>query len=189
MVCIRFKRGYLNIVKALAKIIDANDHYMHGHCDKVTKYSMHICKKMKLPLFQIKIVITASQLHDIGKLGIDMTILRKTEPLTSEEWQKIRMHPEIGASILTQTGFLDDIVPIVKHHHERYAGGGYPDPALKDKDIPLGSRIISVADAFDAMTSDRPYRKAMTFEEAGEELKKCAGSQFDPEVVKAFLSL
>jgi len=181
------KREHLNVVKTLAKIIDANDPYTRGHCDKVVKYSLRICKKMKLPRSQVESIKTASQLHDIGKLGVDLTILRKSEPLTREDWQSIKTHPEIGARIVQQTGFFNDIVPIIRHHHARYDGGGYPDTLRKNSKIPLGARIIAVADAFDAMTSDRPYRKAMTTEEAIAELQRCAGSQFDPEVVLAFL--
>ncbi len=183
----RMMEEHLNVIRALAKIIDAKDPYMCGHCDKVVKYSMRICKTMRLPGHHVSAIKTASQLHDIGKISVDITILRKTTPLTKDDWQKIRAHPEIGAKIVHQVGFLDDIVPIIRHHHERYDGGGYPDGSLSNIKIPLGSRIIAVADAYDAMTSDRPYRKAMKKEDAEAELKRCAGSQFDPEVVNAFI--
>jgi putative nucleotidyltransferase with HDIG domain len=184
----RVRKDYLNTIKTLAKVIDANDKYTRGHCDKVMKYSLLICRQLKLSERHIKTIKTASLLHDIGKIGIDLSILRKEGKLTAEDWEKVRMHPEIGAKIIAQVGFLNDLVPIIQHHHERFEGGGYPDPTKCDGNIPLGARIIAVADAFDAMTSDRPYRKAMPEESAFEELKRCAGSQFDPEVVKAFLS-
>jgi putative nucleotidyltransferase with HDIG domain len=183
----RIRRDYLNMVKTLAKIIDTNDPYTRGHCDKVMKYSLAICRKMRLKNRDLNAVKTASLLHDIGKIGVDLSVIRKSGKLSGEDWESIKTHPDIGARIVAQVGFLNDIVPIIRHHHERYGGGGYPDPKKKREKIPLGARIIAVADAFDAMTSDRPYRKAMTRDRAVRELKACAGSQFDPEVVKAFI--
>ena len=109
--------------------------------------------------------------------------------MTEDEWASIRMHPIIGANIIKQLGFLDEIIPSITHHHARFGGGGYPDPAMSGEAIPLGARIIAVADAYDAMISDRPYRKAMSMEAALDELKKCAGQQFDPDVVKAFVNV
>ncbi|MFC1590073.1 HD domain-containing phosphohydrolase [Candidatus Omnitrophota bacterium] len=183
----RIKEDYLNMVKTLAKIIDANDKYTCGHCEKVMKYSLMICKKLKLRPRSKNAVKMASLLHDIGKIGIDIDIVRKTGDLTRREKEKISLHSEIGARIINQLGFLGDIVPIIRHHHERYEGGGYPDPDRSGADIPLGARILAVADAYDAMTSDRPYRKAMQKQKAIEELKKCRYSQFDPVIVDAFL--
>jgi putative nucleotidyltransferase with HDIG domain len=144
---------------------------------------------MDISIKETKAIKMASILHDIGKIGIDLTIIKKPAKLTPDEWSQIRMHPIIGANIIRQLNFLDEITPIIKHHHARFDGGGYPDPDMSGDKIPLGSRIISVTDAFDAMTSDRPYRKAMSKETALEELKKCAGNQFDPRVVEAFLSI
>jgi putative nucleotidyltransferase with HDIG domain len=184
----RIRKDYLNMVKTLAKIIDANDSYTRGHCDKVMKYSLAICRRLNIPGRDVNTIKTASLLHDIGKIGIDLSVIHKTDKLTAKDWQSIRMHPEIGAKIVAQVGFLNDIVPIIKHHHARYNGGGYPDPRRKRNRIPLGSRIIAVADAYDAMTSNRPYRKAMSKEDAIAELRKCSGSQFDPEVVKALVN-
>ena len=183
----RVRRDYLNTIKTLARIIDANDPYTCGHCEKVMKYSLAICRKLGLSPANMSAIKTASLLHDIGKIGIDLSIIRKTDALTDDDWRKIKMHPDIGAKIVSQVGFLNDIVPIIKHHHERFAGGGYPDANKRGNNIPIGARVISVADAFDAMTSDRPYRRAMAKEKAIEELKRCSGSQFDPEVVTAFL--
>lgn len=182
------RRDYLNAIKTLAKVIDANDSYTRGHCDKVMRYSLAICRKLKLPRRYASMVKTASLLHDIGKIGIELGILRKKEKLSEEDWRSIRMHPEIGAKIVRQVGFLNEVVPIIKHHHSQYAGGGYPDPSLKGERIPIGARVIAVADAYDAMTSDRPYRRAMTKAEAMGELRRCSGTQFDPKVVDAFLA-
>ena len=181
------RKDYLNVIRALADIIEANDPYTRGHCEKVMNYSLRICKKLDLSGYHVSAIKTASRLHDIGKISIDLTILRKTEPITKEDWQKIRTHPDVGAKIVHHVGFLDDVVPIIRHHHERYEGGGYPDGTLKNNKIPLGARIIAVADAYDAMTSGRPYKKAMLREDAMEELKRCSGTQFDPEVVNAFI--
>ncbi len=183
----RIRQEHLNSIRALAKIIDASDPYMRGHCEKVMKYSLRICKAMRLSNYHVGAIKIASQLHDIGKISIDIAILKKTVPLTEDDYQKIRTHSEIGAKIVLQGGLLDDIVPIIRHHHERYDGGGYPDGSLKNSSIPLGSRIIAVADAYDAMTSERPYRKAMTRKDAVAELKRCSGYQFDPGIVDAFI--
>ena len=184
----RIRKDYLNTIKTLAKIIDANDKYTRGHCDKVMRYSLIICKKLKIPRHNINSIKTASLLHDIGKIGIDLSLINKKGKLTNKDWEKMRMHPEIGSKIVNQAGFLSDIASIILHHHERFKGGGYPDSERHGKTIPLGARIIAVADAFDAMTSDRPYRKAMSQEEAMNELRRCSGSQFDPNVVSAFAS-
>jgi putative nucleotidyltransferase with HDIG domain len=183
----RVRKDYLNSIKTLAEIIDANDKYTHGHCNKVMKYSLEICRKLDLDQRRSNAVKTASMLHDIGKIGVDLSVIRKKGRLNSDDWAKIRRHPEIGARIVRQVGFLDDIVPIIKYHHSRFSGGGYPDPGKRGEKIPIGARIIAVADAYDAMTSDRPYRKAMSREDAVGELKRCSGTQFDPEVVKAFI--
>ena len=183
----RVKKDYFNTIKTLAKIIDANDPYTRGHCDKVMRYSLGICKGLKINGRLANTVKTASLLHDIGKVGIDLSIIRKQSKLSQEDWKQVRMHPEIGAKIVSQVGFLTEVVPLIRYHHEHYKGKGYPDPSRQGEKIPLGARIIAVADAFDAMTSDRPYRKAMGREEAKKELKRCAGAQFDPKVVNAFL--
>lgn len=185
----KVRKDYFNSIKTLAGIIDANDSYTRGHCDKVMKYSIEICKRLNLGQRHMNSVKTASMLHDIGKIGVDLSVIRKEGKLSDEDWAKIRRHPEIGARIIRQIGFLNDIVPIIKHHHARFSGGGYPDAGKRGERIPIGARIIAVADAYDAMTSDRPYRKAMSHEEAVSELKRCSGTQFDPKVVTAFTNV
>jgi len=184
----RVRRDYMNTIKTIAHIMEANDHYTFGHSNKVMKYAVGICRMLKLrdeDVYQIK---NAALLHDIGKVGVSSVIVNKNGALTQEEWQKIKKHPEIGAGIIGQAGFLDELMPIVKHHHEKFCGGGYPDPGMKYYDIPMGARIISIADAFDAMTSSRPYRdKPLSQEDALAELKKHSGTQFDPELVEVFI--
>lgn len=127
-------------------------------------------------------------LHDIGKVGTSDTILDKSDKLTDDEFEIVKKHPVQGASILESIKQFKNITSIIKHHHERYDGKGYPD-GLKGKETPLLARILCVADAYDAMTADRPYKKAMTKETAIEELKKCSGTQFDPQVVEVFLQV
>jgi putative nucleotidyltransferase with HDIG domain len=175
-------------VSKLARIIDSSDVFRRRHSYKVERYSILVCRKLKLPPQEIKIIKVASMLHDIGKIGIDLTIIKKPAKLTADEWAQVRLHPEIGANIVSQLGFLEPAAPIIRYHHSRFGGGGYPDASRRGEDIPMGSRIISVADAFDAMINDRPYRKAMPREAAIAELNRCSGTQFDPKVVDAFLS-
>ena len=184
----KVRKDYFNSIKTLAEIIDANDSYTRGHCDKVMRYSLEICKRLNLDNRDVSSIKTASMLHDIGKIGVDLSVIHKEGKLSDEDWAKIRKHPEIGARIVRQVGFLNDIVPIIMHHHAKFSGGGYPNPVLRGARIPIGARIIAVADAYDAMMSDRPYRKALSHEEAVAELKKCSGTQFDPKVVTAFIS-
>ena len=143
---------------------------------------------MGLARSEVDTIRHASLLHDVGKIGISEQILLKPGRLTDDEFETIKSHPHIGAGILNSIEFLKNVCEIIKHHHERYDGKGYPS-GLASNDIPLGSRIICVADSFDAITSCRPYRKPLTFDEATDEVKRCAGSQFDPIVVEAFTRL
>ena len=183
------ERNYLNTIRALGSVIDAKDHYTRGHSESVMRYSTAIAGKMNLSPREKEIIHCAAFLHDIGKVGIDMRTLSKSGPLTMKEWKTIIKHPSVGADIVKQLGFLNDVVPAILHHHERYDGKGYPD-ALKKDEIPLAARILGVADAFDAMTSARPYRSYIyTRRKAINQLKECSGNQFDPEVVKAFLEI
>lgn len=176
---------YTCTIQALASAIEAKDEYTIGHSERVTNYAMAIAKELLLPTEKVKEILYASILHDIGKIGINENILSKPGRLTEEEYEQIKQHPSIGANILSSIKVLEPVIPIVYHHHEFYNGKGYPTNKAKS-DIPLGARIIAVADAFDAMTSDRPYRKGFSKEKALNEIINSSGTQFDPMVVKVF---
>lgn len=182
------ERQFLETIRTLASAVDAKDSYTYGHSETVTKYAVAIAREMKLPRGEIRNIEIASRLHDIGKIGIPEQILNKPRKLDRQEWEIIKHHPRIGVSILKSASSLADIVPIVLYHHEHFDGSGYPD-GLAGRVIPLGARILAVADAFCAMRSDRPYRRALSLEAAVRELREKSGSQFDPEVVEAFLNV
>ena len=177
---------YLSTIEVLATAIDAKDPYTQGHSRRVTIYSVAIAEELGLPQKEIENIRYAGLLHDVGKIGIEDRIIRKPGKLTDEEYAVIRKHPSIGARILKPVAFLADKIPGVLHHHEYFDGRGYPDH-LKGLEIPLAGRIICVADAFDAMTTNRPYRTGLSAEIAIGELKKNSGTQFDPYCVDAFL--
>jgi len=183
----RIKRDYHDIIRVLANIIDASDPYTHGHSGRVMKYTMAICKKLGISGKDRKIVKNASLLHDIGKVFIPRSVLNKKVKLSKTEWKKVQVHPATGAKIILQLSFLYNIAPIIFHHHAKFGGGGYPDSKKKGCNIPIGARIIAVCDAFDAMTSERPYRSPYPERYAIRELKRCSGDQFDPQVVGAFV--
>lgn len=172
---------FLNTIKSLAAAIETKDIYTRGHSERVTKYSELIAKELGLPDNDIKDLRLAGLLHDIGKIGIDESILRKPSKLTNAEFQEIKKHPVFAANILESIPQMKEIIPVIKHHHERYDGQGYPD-GLKDNDIPYFARIISIADTFDAMSSNRPYRDALPLDVCLQEIKNCSGTQFDPEI-------
>lgn len=176
----------LNTIKSLAVSLEQRDHYTSRHSENVTRYAIAIASEMNLPEEEIQKIEHAAQLHDIGKIGISDYILSKPGKLTPEEWGEIKKHTIKGAEILKPLEFLNGIVEVVKQHHERADGKGYPE-GLKGKEIKMGARIMAVADSFDAMTSERPYRPAMRREQAIDEIKRCAGIMYDPEVVQAFL--
>lgn len=179
---------YDSTILALSTALDTRDSETEGHSQRVVGYTSAIAREMALSDRDIPGLINGSLLHDVGKIGVPDAILRKPGPLTVEEWVVMRSHPEQGYRMLMHIGFLRDALPIVRHHHERYDGAGYPD-GLRGLEIPLGARIFAVADAFDAITSQRPYRAAGSLDAARDEIARCAGSQFDPEVVAAFLRL
>ncbi|MFA5287427.1 MAG: HD domain-containing phosphohydrolase [Candidatus Omnitrophota bacterium] len=180
---------YMRTIKVLAQAIDARDHYTHSHSENVAKYAVIIAIKMGLPAKDVEVIRQACELHDLGKIGIEDSILMKPGPLTDEEWIQIRKHPIIGAQILEPLTFLNDVIDLVRQHHEHYDGKGYPE-GRKGEDILLGARIINLADAYEAMISARSYREVpFTKEEAVDEIKKKSGTQFDPKVVKAFLKV
>ncbi len=171
--------------RALVATIEAKDKYTHGHSERVTEYALHIARALGLPDSKMKFLELAGFMHDIGKIGVAENILNKKEPLTDEEWEVIRQHPVVGADIIVNIERTDTISRAVRHHHERWNGSGYPGGLAGEKISPLG-RILAVADAFDAMTSARPYRDSRSSEYAIQELLKGAGEQFDPEIVEVF---
>lgn len=176
----------MGAIEALSSAVDAKDHYTRGHSDAVTRYSVALAEKLGLSDNDRENVKAAALLHDIGKIGTPDSILQKPGPLKMDEWQVIEDHPMIGSQILEKVQQMGSIVPGVRHHHERYDGLGYPN-GLAGKNIPLLARIISLADSYDAMVSDRTYRKALSPEEALAEIKRCSGTQFDPELVDMFV--
>jgi len=180
--------SYRSTMLTLSNAVDVRDPYTAGHSDRVTKISLLIANKLNMKGDMVKTLECAALFHDIGKLGISEAILLKNGKLTIEEYELIKKHPDIGASILKNVDFLQDALPIIRHHHERFSGDGYPDHIAKEK-IPLGSRIIAIADTYDAMTSDRPYRKGLGHDAAVQEILKNKGTQFDDKVVDAFMNI
>ncbi len=178
----------LRTVQALATSLEAKDNYTSGHSARVTHYAMLLAERLGLADKMVLTLRYASQLHDIGKIGITERILNKPEKLTDWEMAAIKDHPVIGERIIQSLDFLEDVRAIIRHHHERWDGGGYPD-GLPGEDIPLLARIMAVADAYDAMTTARPYRGALSRAAAIEELTKNAGMQFDPRLVTEFLEV
>lgn len=177
-----------NILFALAVAVEAKDPYTEGHLHRLEEYAARISSALALPAHAKRVNEYGALLHDIGKIGIPEAILNKPGKLTPEEFAIIKQHPEIGERICRPLRFGAEISPIVRGHHERWDGGGYPDGLAGDA-IPLGARIVAVADAFDAMTTDRPYRKALALERAWKILLEGAGTQWDAAVVDAFASV
>jgi HD-GYP domain-containing protein (c-di-GMP phosphodiesterase class II) len=175
---------FFGTVQALSQAIDAKDGFTRGHADRVSRIAGAISREVGLPERQIEQIELAGLLHDIGKIGVEDRILMKPQRLEHDEQELMRRHPIYGASILEPSAALRPLVPIVLHHHENFDGSGYPE-GLKGEEIPLGSRIIIVADAYEAMTSDRIYRKSIGHDRAMEQLNKYKGVQFDPKVVRA----
>ncbi len=179
--------AYKSTILTLAAAIDAKDPYTRGHSQRVMEYTLLAGATLALPADEMETLEYASVLHDIGKIAIDANILNKPDELTSAEWEIVREHPVIGANILKEIPFLEKASDLVLYHHERYDGKGYP-MGYKGEQIPMGSRLIAVADAFDTMTTDRSYRAAFSIDYSIRELQECAGSQFCPEAVKALVS-
>ena len=177
---------FFQTADSLADAIEQRDPYTGGHIQRVTLYSQAIAKYLQLKPLERKWLKITSVLHDIGKIGIEDHILKKPTRLSPKEFDLIKHHSDIGAKIIGHIRQLKEIVPGVKYHHEQINGKGYPD-GLRGKDIPILAKIVAVADTYDAMTTDRPYRKAMEKEAAIEELKRCSGTQLDKEVVEAFI--
>ncbi len=170
----------------LAAALEARDKYTIGHSYKVSEYAQIIAEGLGLSQSEISLICQAAKLHDIGKIGVDNSALNKPERLNKDEYDMFKSHIAIGKQIIQPISFLSEAIPLIYYHHEFYDGSGYPD-GKSGKEIPLGARILQVADAFDAMTSDRPYRKALSCEAAMSELKKFSGIQFDPEITRVFI--
>ena len=180
------EKSYLESIEVLRRTVEVKDVYTRGHSDRVSEYSLLIGEKLNLPPEQMKTLKIGALFHDIGKIGIPDAILLKTDKLTDDEYSEIKNHPAIGAHILSNASIFADIIPIVKHHHERYDGKGYP-ARLAGEDIPYLARIV--ADTFDAMTSRRSYRQALDFDYTTNEIERCKGTQFDPAIADVFLEI
>jgi len=178
----------LSMIYALAATVDAKDHYTYGHSKKVSQYAVVLSEALGLPQDRITTIRAAGLLHDIGKIAVPDSILNKAEALTGKEWKPVKAHPELGVEILRHVIDLVNCLPAILHHHEHYDGQGYPS-GLKGENIPLEARILAIADAYDAITSMRPYRKQLSPQQALNELKRCVGTQFDPELVDTFYKI
>lgn len=181
------KKNYLQTITGLAELLDNKDNYTYRHSYRVTRYAVTLARLLKLDEETVSCIKKASLLHDIGKIGIPDDILLKKEKLTNEEWELIKTHAEEGATILNIVDFLKKEADIIRHHHERYDGTGYPDRLPFDK-IPVEAQVISMVDTFDAMTSRRPYRGKYSFREVFREFQRVKGKQFAPDLVDRFLS-
>lgn len=182
------QKTYLNTIQALVSAIEASDSYTRGHSERVTHFSLGLARELELPQNRLKVIERAAILHDIGKIGIDLSLLHKEAKLTADDVAELHQHPTIGMKILEPIEFLQDVRLCIGQHHERYDGLGYPNK-LSAEHLLLESRILAIADSFDAMTSDRPYRKALEIEVAIKELEVNAGTQFDPTLVPIFVRL
>lgn len=184
----KLEQAYLESIETLRFTVEAKDTYTRGHSDRVSEYSVLIGKKLGLSDEDINTLKIGGLFHDIGKIGVPDSILLKNAKLTDEEYSEIKNHPSIGAHILSNATIFKDALPVVKHHHERYDGTGYPGK-LKGEAIPYLARIAAVADSFDAMTSRRTYRNSMDLDFVKAEIEKCKGTQFDPKCADAFLNI
>jgi HD-GYP domain-containing protein (c-di-GMP phosphodiesterase class II) len=184
----RLTDSYEATLHALTRALDTRDEETEEHSQRVKRYTQLIVQRLRLPMDEQETIICGALLHDIGKIGVPDAILLKTAPLTDNERAQVRNHPEIGYTMIAHIPFLAQAAQVVLHHHEAYDGSGYPY-GLSGEHIPLGARIFAVADTYDAMTSDRPYRRALPHSVACAELARCRGTQFDPLVVDTFLSI
>ncbi len=177
---------YVSTLRSLISIIEAKDPYTKGHTERVASYAMALANRLSFDEETLRTILFGALLHDIGKMGVLDEIIQKPGPLTEEEWELMRAHPVVGAQIVEKMEFLTGTIDIVRHHHESWNGKGYPD-GLRGEEIPLLARLVTVADSFDAMTTDRPYRKALSLDEAVRRLEEASGVQFDAELVKVFV--
>jgi len=179
---------YIRSIQSLINALEAKDSYTRGHSQRVTRFSMAIGRELALSPARLEVLQRAAILHDLGKIGVRESVLNKPGKLTYEEFGEVARHPEVATQILSPIPFFQNVLPAILHHHERFDGRGYPG-RIGGTDIPLESRIMSVADTYDAMTTTRAYRPALSDEEAAAEIRRCSGTQFDPEVVSVFLSV
>jgi putative nucleotidyltransferase with HDIG domain len=179
---------FINTISLMADLVELRDAYTGGHTTRVMNYSLLLAQELQLPGSDVEIIRVGTPLHDIGKIGIDDAILRKPDRLTPEEFEAMKLHTVKGAEILATVPDLHPVIPIVRSHHERWDGKGYPD-GLAAEDIHPLARIVAVADAYDAMTSDRPYRNGLATSVAFAEVEKQSGRQFDPRCASAFLAM
>lgn len=182
------EKAYLDTIGILRQTVEAKDTYTRGHSDRVSAYSVLIGEKLELSDKDIHTLKIGGLFHDIGKIGVPDSILLKSSKLSDDEYSQIKNHPSIGAHILGDVPMFQDIIPIVLHHHERFDGNGYPSQ-LKGTDIPYFARIAAVADTFDAMTSKRSYRDSLPIDVVKDEIVRCSGTQFDPDIAKVFLDI
>lgn len=182
------KELFYKTIKSIASALDAKDPYTHGHSMRVTLYSIILAKELNTPEDQLELIETAGLLHDIGKIAIPESILCKAGKLTDDEFKIMKTHPINSEKLISSIKKLHDICPGVKYHHEKWNGKGYPE-GLAGENIPFAARVIAIADTYDAMTSTRSYRKALSHEIAIEEIEKCAGTQFDPNLAKKFIEI
>ncbi len=185
---IELQDSHLGTIRALAATVEARDHYTNGHAMRVTLLAHVLSQEYGLDPEELRRLQRAAALHDIGKIGTPDGVLLKPGRLSNSEWQSIKKHPDIGAGIVAATPYLQDTATVIRHHHERFDGQGYPE-RLAGEDIPIAARILAIIDAFDAMTSDRPYRRAFAIDEAVNRIIKGSGSQFDPRAAAAFVEL
>jgi putative nucleotidyltransferase with HDIG domain len=185
---VEMKEAHINTVAALTSAIDASDPYTHGHSYRVSRYALRVGRALGLPARDLEILEYGALLHDIGKIAIRHEILLKKERLSDQEFLTLKQHPTIGADIVENLKFLREAAVLVRYHHEQPNGRGYPE-GLKGDAIPMGARIILVCDAFDAMTSDRPYRKGLPVEHVVEQFEKYRGEQFDEEIAGLVIEL
>ena len=184
----KLEKAYLESVQTLRYTVEAKDSYTRGHSDRVSEYSVLLGKYLNLPEETLNTLRIGGLFHDVGKIGVPDSILQKESRLTDDEYSEIKNHPSIGAHILSTATIFHDIIPIVKHHHEKYDGTGYPG-RLQGEDIPYLARIAAIADSFDAMTSRRTYRDSLPMDVVISEFKRCKGTQFDPKLDDVYLDI
>jgi len=180
--------SYTQIIESFLKVIDSKDHYTEGHCERVAKYSYHLCNEMNLSRAKSEKIISIAKIHDIGKIYVDDDILRSSDNLRSEEYEEIKRHTKYGYQLLKDIDLINDELDVILYHHERWDGRGYPE-GLKGEKIPVGARILAVTDSLDVMITGRSYKPPMKKEEIIAELEKCAGGQFDPEIAEKMIKL